>query len=156
MHRFLPSQEALREATIHMPHGEFDGGVLWLLPTKMHLQPVDEGEVADTLVEHATAEPSGWLEPMGGPEVHRVGELPRPFRSVRETSRTEFNHTGKPNFSAKQSFPFHTRRSRRSDWAISSRYFARQVSWTSPSRSVRAMVASSYSRLPISGNSRTT
>lgn len=91
----------------------------------MQLQPVDEGEVADTLVEHATAEPSGRLEPMGGPEVHRVGELPRTFRNVRETSPTEFNHTGKPNLYAKQPFTFHTRHSRRSDWAISSRYFAR-------------------------------
>lgn len=56
---------------------------VWLLPTEMQLQPVDEGEVADTLVEHATAEPSGRLEPMGGPEVNRVGELADTFRSVR-------------------------------------------------------------------------
>ena len=53
----------------------------------MKRRPVEEGEVAEMLVEHATAEPSGRLESMGGPEVQRVGELTDKFRSVRETRR---------------------------------------------------------------------
>lgn len=55
---------------------------IWPLPTNMVLQPIDEGEVADKLVEHATPDSSGRLEPMGGPEIQRVGELADTFRRV--------------------------------------------------------------------------
>lgn len=60
---------------------------IWPLPTKMHLQPIDTGTVADRLVEHATPEPSGRLEPIGGPEVRTVGELARTYRDARGTWR---------------------------------------------------------------------
>lgn len=60
---------------------------VWPLPTRMQLQPIDVGEVADRLVEHATPEPGGRLEPMGGPEVRRVGALARSFREARGSWR---------------------------------------------------------------------
>jgi uncharacterized protein YbjT (DUF2867 family) len=56
---------------------------IWPLATKMQLQPIDTGAVADRLVEHATPEPSGRLEPIGGPEIRTAGELARAYRDVR-------------------------------------------------------------------------
>lgn len=55
---------------------------IWPLPTKMKLQPIDTGVVADRLVEHATPEPSGRLDPVGGPEVRSVGELASAYRDL--------------------------------------------------------------------------
>ena len=56
---------------------------IWPLATKMQLQPIDTGTVADRLVEHATPEASGRLEPIGGPEVRTAGELARAYRDAR-------------------------------------------------------------------------
>ena len=60
---------------------------IWPLPTRMKLQPIDAGEVADRLVEHATPEASGRLEPMGGPEVRTAGDLARMYRDASGTWR---------------------------------------------------------------------
>ncbi|EMA54635.1 SDR family oxidoreductase [Halococcus salifodinae] len=60
---------------------------IWPLATKMQLQPIDTGVVADRLVEHATPEPSGRLDPIGGPEIRTAGELARAYRDVRGTWR---------------------------------------------------------------------
>lgn len=55
---------------------------VWPLPTRMRLQPVDVEVVADRLAEHATPEPSGRLDPIGGPEVRSLGELARAYREA--------------------------------------------------------------------------
>ena len=60
---------------------------IWPLATKMQLQPIDTGAVADRLVEHATPEASGRLEPIGGPEVRTVEELAKAFREARGKRR---------------------------------------------------------------------
>lgn len=56
---------------------------IWPLPTKMKLQPIDVGAVADRLVDHAAPEPSGRLKPVGGPEVLSVGDIARTYRDAR-------------------------------------------------------------------------
>lgn len=48
-----------------------------LVPTDFPLQPVDEDEVAQRLVEIVQAGPSGRLPDMGGPQVYTTGELAR-------------------------------------------------------------------------------
>jgi uncharacterized protein YbjT (DUF2867 family) len=53
----------------------------------MRLQPIDAGRVADRLVEHATPEASGRLDPVGGPEVRSVGDLARAYRDARGLRR---------------------------------------------------------------------
>lgn len=60
---------------------------IWPLSTKMKLQPIDTDVVADRLVEYAIPEPSGRLDPIGGPEVRTTEELARAFRGVRGTWR---------------------------------------------------------------------
>jgi len=60
---------------------------LWPLPTKFQIQPVAAREVADALVQHATPEPSGRLDPLGGPEVRSLGELARAYREARGLRR---------------------------------------------------------------------
>jgi len=60
---------------------------VWPLPTKFRIQPVAVEEVADVLVEHATPDASGRLDPVGGPEVRSLGELARAYREARELRR---------------------------------------------------------------------
>ena len=60
---------------------------VWPLPTKMQIQPVAVGEVADVLVDHAVPEPQDRMAPMGGPEVHTVGDLTRRYRDARGLRR---------------------------------------------------------------------
>jgi len=60
---------------------------VWPLPTKMQVQPVDADEVAEALVEHATPEARGRVPPVGGPEVHGLGELARAYREARGLCR---------------------------------------------------------------------
>lgn len=60
---------------------------VWPLPTKMQVQPVDVSEVADTIVDSATGTASGRTDPIGGPEVHSVGELARTYRDARGLRR---------------------------------------------------------------------
>ncbi|MCU4926866.1 NAD(P)H-binding protein [Halobacteria archaeon AArc-dxtr1] len=56
---------------------------LWPLPTNVQIQPVDVGEVADVIVDHATLTASGRTGPIGGPNIHLVGELAQMYRNAR-------------------------------------------------------------------------
>jgi uncharacterized protein YbjT (DUF2867 family) len=60
---------------------------VWPLPTKLQVQPVDVGEVADVVVDHATPTASGRTDPVGGPQVHSVRELARAYREARGLRR---------------------------------------------------------------------
>lgn len=60
---------------------------VWPLPTRMQVQPVAVDEVAAALVERVTGETTGRVEPVGGPEVHSVGELARAYRRARGLRR---------------------------------------------------------------------
>lgn len=86
----LPST-ILRATQFHNFLDEIFSGLSWLpvwaLPTKIQLQPVDVGEVADVVVEHVTSEPLGRADPVGGPEAHTLGELLTAYRNARGTWR---------------------------------------------------------------------
>lgn len=56
---------------------------VWPLPTKFRLQPIDAGEAADALVEHATPDPKGRVPVVGGPEVLTLGEIVTSYRETR-------------------------------------------------------------------------
>lgn len=60
---------------------------IWPLPTRIQVQPVDVREVADCLVDYATETAAGRTDPVGGPEVHSVGDLARAYRRARELRR---------------------------------------------------------------------
>jgi uncharacterized protein YbjT (DUF2867 family) len=60
---------------------------VWPLPTKLQLQPVAVGEVADGIVDRATLAAGGRTDPIGGPEVHSAGELARMYREARGLRR---------------------------------------------------------------------
>lgn len=60
---------------------------VWPLPTKWQLQPIDLGEAADAVVEHATAEAAGRVPDVGGPEVRTVGEIADAYREARDLRR---------------------------------------------------------------------
>jgi len=60
---------------------------VWPLPTKVRLQPIDVGEVADAVVEHATPEPSGRVPVVGGPKVQTLRELATAYRQARGLRR---------------------------------------------------------------------
>jgi uncharacterized protein YbjT (DUF2867 family) len=60
---------------------------VWPLPTKIQLQPVDVGDVADAIVDHATRGASGRIDPIGGPEIQSVGELAQAYRAARGLRR---------------------------------------------------------------------
>jgi len=59
---------------------------VWPLPTRMRIQPVAVGEVADVLAENV-GESGGRMAPVGGPEVHTVGDLARGYRAARGLRR---------------------------------------------------------------------
>jgi len=60
---------------------------IWPLPTDFRIQPVDEREIADAVVEHATEEPAGRVPDVGGPEVRTAGDLARAYRDARGLRR---------------------------------------------------------------------
>lgn len=60
---------------------------VWPLPTNIQIQPVDVGEVADVIVDHATLAASGRTNPVGGPEIHSVGEIAKAYRAARGLRR---------------------------------------------------------------------
>jgi len=60
---------------------------LWPLPTDFRIQPVDEGEVADAVVGHATEEPAGRVSAVGGPAVRSVRDLATAYREARGLRR---------------------------------------------------------------------
>lgn len=60
---------------------------VWPLPTNVQIQPVDVGEVADVIVDHATLTASGRTDPVGGPNIHSVGDLAQAYRNTRGLRR---------------------------------------------------------------------
>jgi len=60
---------------------------VWPLPTGIRLQPIDVGEVADAIVDHATLDAAGRVPDIGGPEVRTVGDLARTYRDARGLRR---------------------------------------------------------------------
>lgn len=60
---------------------------LWPVPTKLQFQPIDVGEVADAVCEHATAEPNGRIPAVGGPELMTLGEIAKSYREARGLRR---------------------------------------------------------------------
>lgn len=60
---------------------------VWPLPTQFRSQPIDVGEAAAAIVEHAAPEASGRVPDVGGPEVRTVGELARAYRDARDLRR---------------------------------------------------------------------
>ncbi len=60
---------------------------VWPLETKLRIQPVAVEEVADVIVDHASAESSGRVPDVGGPEVRTAGELARAYRQARGKRR---------------------------------------------------------------------
>lgn len=60
---------------------------IWPLPTEFKIQPIDAGEVASAIVDHATTEAAGRVPEIGGPEVRTLGSLVRAYRDARELQR---------------------------------------------------------------------
>ncbi|WP_226039485.1 NAD(P)H-binding protein [Natrinema sp. DC36] len=60
---------------------------IWPLPTGIRLQPIDVGEAADVIVDHATLDAAGRVPDVGGPEVRTVGDLARTYRDARGLRR---------------------------------------------------------------------
>lgn len=56
---------------------------VWPLPMGFKIQPIDAGEVASTIVDHAATEAAGRVPEIGGPEVRTLGSLARAYRDVR-------------------------------------------------------------------------
>jgi len=60
---------------------------VWPLPTELRVQPVDHREVAARLIACLADEPRGRADPVGGPVVHRLGELASAYREARGLRR---------------------------------------------------------------------
>lgn len=61
---------------------------IMLVPAGFRFQPIDAAEVADRLVELATASPVGWAPDLGGPQVLSAGTLARSYlRATRRRRR---------------------------------------------------------------------
>jgi uncharacterized protein YbjT (DUF2867 family) len=73
--QFYPFVDELLEMVARLP--------VWPLPTRLRIQPVDTGPVADRLVDLATTEAGGRAAPVGGPEVRTVGGLATAYREAR-------------------------------------------------------------------------
>lgn len=67
--------------------GMVDRLPIWPLPTKFQSQPIDVGEAADAILEHATTAPAGRVPAVGGPEVRTLGELAKAYRNARRLRR---------------------------------------------------------------------
>lgn len=81
----------VRSTQFHSFIAEMLGSVakfpLWPLPTELQIQPVDVGEVADVIVDRATLTASGRTDPIGGPNIHSVGEIAQVYRNTRGLRR---------------------------------------------------------------------
>jgi len=60
---------------------------VWPLPTEFRLQPIDTGEAAAAIAEHATVEAGGRVLDIGGPVVTSVRELAEAYREERGLRR---------------------------------------------------------------------
>lgn len=56
---------------------------IWLIPTRMQVQPVDVGDAADYIIDHATEEAHGRIPPIGGPEVLDARRLVEQYKKTR-------------------------------------------------------------------------
>ena len=81
----------LRATQFHDLIDAFVQPIAWFplafLPADFQFQPIDSGEVADELVKCVAAGPSGRLPDMGGPEIHRLGDLARVWLKARGLRR---------------------------------------------------------------------
>ncbi|MFE3203368.1 SDR family oxidoreductase [Embleya sp. NPDC059237] len=62
---------------LHKAFGVLAKAPVVLVPSKTECQPVDQGEVADRLVELALGTPAGRVPDMGGPRVYEAADLAR-------------------------------------------------------------------------------
>ena len=60
---------------------------VWPLPTEFQVQPIAPEDVATRLREITGDEPAGRVPDIGGPEVHRLGDLARIWADVRDLRR---------------------------------------------------------------------
>lgn len=60
---------------------------VWPLPVGFQLQPIDPGEAAAAVVDHATVDASGRVPDVGGPEVLSVRALAERYREERGLRR---------------------------------------------------------------------
>lgn len=60
---------------------------VWPLPTEFTLQPIDTGDAAAAITEHATVEATGRVPDIGGPAVMSVRELAETYREERGLHR---------------------------------------------------------------------
>ncbi len=85
------SWSILRATQFHDLLDAFIQPIAWFplgfLPTHFQFQPIDSGEVAEELVRCVAAGPSGRLPDMGGPEIHRMGELAHTWLNARRMRR---------------------------------------------------------------------
>jgi uncharacterized protein YbjT (DUF2867 family) len=61
------------------------------IPKSFQFQPIDTGEVADRMVEHAPNGPSGQLPDLGGPEILTFGEIAQSWLRARGKRRPIVN-----------------------------------------------------------------
>ena len=59
----------------------------WPLPTKLPMQPADEGDFAAYVVECVTDGPGGDRQPFGGPDIMSFGELAEQYQAARRLRR---------------------------------------------------------------------
>lgn len=82
----------LRATQFHSYVHDLPGSVarlpVWPLPTRLRLQPVHAGEVADAIVERATTDVAGRVPDVGGPQVLTVDELAKTYREARGLRRS--------------------------------------------------------------------
>jgi uncharacterized protein YbjT (DUF2867 family) len=60
---------------------------IWPLPTKLPVQPADEGDFATYLVECVADGPGGDRQPFGGPDIMSLGELAEQYQAARGIRR---------------------------------------------------------------------
>lgn len=81
----------VRSTQFHSFVDETLGSLAWLpvwpLPTAIRVQPIDVGEAADAIVDHAMPDAGGRVEPVGGPDVLTVREIATSYRQARELRR---------------------------------------------------------------------
>ena len=77
--QFHPFIASLLDSVARLP--------VWPLPTGFRLQPIDTGEAAAAIVEHATPEPAGRVSDIGGPEVLTARDLAEAYRDARGLRR---------------------------------------------------------------------
>jgi uncharacterized protein YbjT (DUF2867 family) len=62
-----------------------------LIPKSFKFQPIETGEVADRMIEHAQNGPSGRLPDLGGPEIETFGELAKAWQEATGDTKPTIN-----------------------------------------------------------------